>query len=41
MAGAKMTARSRDYAIKRGFFVLEASGDTVKIEVPVGKPAVW
>jgi predicted RNase H-like nuclease (RuvC/YqgF family) len=41
MAGAKMTARSRDYAMKRGFFVLEASGDTVKIEMPVGKPAVW
>ena len=41
MAGAKMTARSKDYAMKRGFFVLEASGDTVKIEVPVGKPAVW
>jgi hypothetical protein len=41
MAGAKMTERSRNYAMKRGFFVLEASGDTVKIEMPAGKPAVW
>jgi hypothetical protein len=41
MAGAKMTERSRNYAMKRGFFVLEASGDTVKIAMPAGKPAVW
>jgi uncharacterized membrane protein YqiK len=41
MAGAKMTKKSRNYAMQRGFFVLEASGDTVKIAMPVGKPAVW
>ncbi|MDR1399854.1 MAG: hypothetical protein LBJ41_08030 [Treponema sp.] len=41
MAGAKMTERSRSYAIKRGFFVLETSGDTVNIAMPEGKPAVW
>jgi hypothetical protein len=41
MAGAKMTNKARDYAIEKGFFVIEASGDTVTIAVPEGKPAVW
>jgi hypothetical protein len=41
MAGAKMTKKARSYAIQKGFFVIEASGDTVTIAVPEGKPAVW
>jgi hypothetical protein len=41
MAGAKMTKKARNYAIQKGFFVIEASGDTVTIAVPEGKPAVW
>jgi hypothetical protein len=41
VAGIKMTRTTRDYAKKRGFFVLEPAGDSVKIEAPEGKPAVW
>jgi hypothetical protein len=41
VAGIKMTQTTRDYAKKRGFFVLEPAGDSVKIEAPLGKPAVW
>ncbi|MDR0635663.1 MAG: hypothetical protein LBF87_01130 [Treponema sp.] len=41
MAGIKMTKKARTYAIQKGFFVIEPSGDTVKIEAPAGKPAVW
>jgi hypothetical protein len=41
MAGAKMTRQAKNYAIQKGFFVIEPAGDTVNIEVPVGKPAVW
>jgi hypothetical protein len=41
VAGIKMTRKTRDYARKRGFFVLEPAGDSVKIEAPEGKPAVW
>jgi hypothetical protein len=30
------------YALKNGFFVLEPSGDTMKIDVPRGfKPKEW
>jgi hypothetical protein len=41
VAGIKMTQTTRDYAKKRGFFVLEPAGDSVKIEAPVGDPTVW
>jgi hypothetical protein len=41
VAGIKMTRKTRDYAKQRGFFVLEPAGDSVKIEAPTGKPAVW
>jgi hypothetical protein len=41
VAGIKMTQTTRDYAKKRGFFVLEPAGDSVKVEAPVGTPAVW
>jgi hypothetical protein len=41
VAGIKITRTTKDYAKKCGFFVLEPSGDSVKIEAPEGKPAVW
>jgi hypothetical protein len=41
VAGVKMSQKTSDYAKKRGLFVLEPSGDSVKIEAPEGKPAVW
>jgi hypothetical protein len=41
VAGIKMTRTTRNYAKKRGLFVLEPAGDSVKIEAPEGKPAVW
>jgi hypothetical protein len=41
VSGIKMTQTTSDYAKKHGFFVLEPAGDSVKIEAPEGKPAVW
>jgi hypothetical protein len=41
VAGITMTRTTSDYAKKHGFFVLEPAGDSVKIEAPEGKPAVW
>jgi hypothetical protein len=41
VAGIKMSRTTRDYAKKRGLFVLEPAGDSVKIEAPDGEPAVW
>jgi hypothetical protein len=37
-----MRKDARDYAIKNGFYVIEQSGDTLKIEMPEGfKPKTW
>jgi hypothetical protein len=41
VAGVKMTQTTKDYAKKCGFFVLEPAGDSVRIEAPESKPAVW
>jgi hypothetical protein len=42
IAGAIMPQAVRDYALKSGFYVIEQTGDTVKIEVPKGfKPRTW
>jgi hypothetical protein len=42
IAGAVLTDTVRDYITKHGFFVIEQSGDTVKINVPEGfKPREW
>jgi hypothetical protein len=42
VAGAIATAGAKAFAIKNGFFVLEQSGDTVRISVPEGfKPRQW
>ncbi|MDR0389558.1 MAG: hypothetical protein LBH73_05765 [Spirochaetaceae bacterium] len=41
-AGAIASEEVKNFAIKSGFFVLEQSGDTVKISVPEGfKPREW
>jgi hypothetical protein len=42
IAGAIMNGQVRRYAIKSGFYVIEQSGDTVKIDAPEGfKPKEW
>jgi Holliday junction resolvase-like predicted endonuclease len=41
MAGIKASKTTKEYARTKGLFVLEPSGNTVRIEAPVGKPAVW
>jgi hypothetical protein len=42
VAGAIASKEVKDFAVKSGFFVLEQSGDTVRISVPEGfKPREW
>jgi hypothetical protein len=42
VAGGILRKDARDYAIKSGFYVIEQSGDTLKIEMPKGfKPKTW
>jgi len=42
IAGAIMQNEIRDYAHKVGFYVIEQTGDTVKINIPKGfKPREW
>ncbi|MDR1429275.1 MAG: hypothetical protein LBI85_03215 [Spirochaetaceae bacterium] len=42
VAGAIAPAEVKAFAVKNGFFVLEQSGDTVRISVPEGfKPREW
>jgi hypothetical protein len=42
VAGAIATEEVKAFAVKSGFFVLEQSGDTVRISVPEGfKPREW
>ncbi|MDR2662178.1 MAG: hypothetical protein LBC31_04195 [Treponema sp.] len=42
MAGAIVPVELRNYVLKKGFYVIEQSGDTVKIEAPEGfKPRMW
>ena len=42
VAGAIVRASVRSYALEKGFYVIEQSGDTVKIEVPEGfSPRIW
>jgi hypothetical protein len=41
-AGAIVRERVRDYVAQSGFYLIEQSGDTVKIEVPEGfRPRIW
>jgi hypothetical protein len=42
IAGAIMNEQVKRYAVKIGFYVIEQSGDTVKIDAPEGfKPREW
>jgi hypothetical protein len=42
VAGAIASEEVKSFAIKNGFFVLEQSGDTVRINIPEGfKPREW
>jgi hypothetical protein len=42
VAGAIAAEEAKAFAVKNGFFVLEQSGDTIKISVPEGfKPREW
>ena len=42
IAGAIMNAPVRNYAHKAGFYVIEQTGDTVKINIPEGfTPREW
>ncbi|MDR1175276.1 MAG: hypothetical protein LBK83_07400 [Treponema sp.] len=42
VAGAIASKEVKDFAVKSGFFVLEQSGDTIRISVPEGfKPREW
>jgi hypothetical protein len=42
IAGAIVTKELRDAVIEQGFYVIEQSGDTVKIEPPPGfQPRIW
>jgi hypothetical protein len=42
MAGVKMSKKARQYAIDKGFFVIELAGDTIKVDMPEGfKPKTW
>jgi hypothetical protein len=42
VAGAIGKKDARDHAVRSGFYVIEQSGDTVKIEMPVGfTPKAW
>ncbi|MDR2661971.1 MAG: hypothetical protein LBC31_03130 [Treponema sp.] len=42
MAGAIVPVELRNHVLKKGFYVIEQSGDTVKIEAPEGfSPRIW
>jgi hypothetical protein len=42
IAGAIMVNGVRDFALKKGVYVIEQTGDTVQITAPKGfKPGVW
>jgi hypothetical protein len=42
MASVKMSKKARQYARDKGFFVIELTGNTIKVESPEGfKPKTW
>ena len=42
IAGAILTDQTREYARKAGFYVIEQSGDTMKLDIPEGfVPREW
>jgi hypothetical protein len=42
MASVKASKVARNYAVAKGFFVIELTGNMVKIDVPTGfTPKTW
>jgi hypothetical protein len=42
MASVKASKVARNYALAKGFFVIDLTGDLVKIDVPQGfEPKTW
>jgi len=41
VAGVVMTPHVKKYALGRGFYVIEPSGETFNITPPSGKPKEW
>jgi DNA replicative helicase MCM subunit Mcm2 (Cdc46/Mcm family) len=41
VAGVVMTTNAKKYALKKGFYVIEPSGETFNITPPNGKPKEW
>jgi hypothetical protein len=42
MAGVKMSPKAQKYAIEKGFYVIELTGETIKINTPEGfTPWIW
>jgi hypothetical protein len=42
MASVKTSKMARKYAIAKGFFVIELTGDTIKVDMPEGfEPKPW
>jgi hypothetical protein len=42
MASVKTSRMARQYAIDKGFFVIELAGNTIKVDMPKGfKPKTW
>jgi len=41
MAATITDEKTRDYALKKGLFVIEPSGDDVKVTKPEGEVRVW
>jgi hypothetical protein len=41
-AGVKTSKKARQYAEDKGFFFIELTGNTIKIDMPEGfKPKTW
>jgi hypothetical protein len=41
LAATVMTEKARDYALENGFYVIEPSGEDVKVSKPDLAPRVW
>jgi hypothetical protein len=42
VAAVKTSPKAREYAIEKGFFVIELSGDAVRINMPENfSPKIW
>jgi hypothetical protein len=41
VAGIVITDKARDYALNKGFYLIEPSGESFNITPPQGKPKEW